>query len=434
MRLHPELRVKLIAALNDGLPSLPVHRGFILAAEARDFLERVDQIIPQNHSPKRGSDPSRAPRAFLASIIDDQPLAEFAQEYLSVRIQKAIDARWSLDLPPQQLKDVLPGFDAGTIAQAIIAEFEALPYRYTFTLPLSESLSALLAEGEDEVRINDRMRLVRVSADLETQFPGTAPPAMGRLAEALVGLNYRGTVLGECALQIDSEGFANRFGETATVTEAMLTVKAFFGLSIALALVSNRFLFGGDARQEAMIISRTDLPEFVGYRPFDYEVGHFLRSLKINDFLSGMPPEDRHRYIRHALAEIGKCLAVGEEAKRLRLAGRWFFDSSATSDEVTAFVQAMIVLETLLGRMDEEDRENLGLGELLRNRCAYLLGKTMREREEILARFPIIYRVRSAIVHRGLARLSSTERRLLGELRYYCAAVIRAEGKLLAGA
>ena len=72
-----------------------------------------------------------------------------------------------------------------------------------------------------------------------------------------------------------------------------------------------------------------------------------------------------------------------------------------------------------------------GLGELLRNRCAYLIGTTHDQRKEILDEFKEIYDVRSKIVHRGKARLNLHERTLFSKLQWVCRRVIQEEIKLL---
>ena len=89
----------------------------------------------------------------------------------------------------------------------------------------------------------------------------------------------------------------------------------------------------------------------------------------------------------------------------------------------------MIVLEILLGEEDRSDE--IGLGELLRNRCAYLIGKTHKQRSEILRDFNRIYAVRSLIVHRGKSRLTPDERSLFHKLRWMCRRVIEEELTLL---
>ena len=63
------------------------------------------------------------------------------------------------------------------------------------------------------------------------------------------------------------------------------------------------------------------------------------------------------------------------------------------------------------------------------NRCAYLIGKSQIEREEIKKKFKEIYRVRSNIVHRGKVNLDSKERFLFIELQQICNRVIAEEMK-----
>jgi hypothetical protein len=136
-------------------------------------------------------------------------------------------------------------------------------------------------------------------------------------------------------------------------------------------------------------------------------------------------------WIAGALQAIAVCFREGAACAKLRLAGRWFFDSIASRDELSSYVQAVVVLETLLGEDDPERRKDLSLGALLKNRCAYMIANNHSERKRIMTTFPSIYRVRSDIVHSGKPRLTHSERELLNTLRSYCARVILAEVKLV---
>jgi len=95
-----------------------------------------------------------------------------------------------------------------------------------------------------------------------------------------------------------------------------------------------------------------------------------------------------------------------------------------------SFVQTTVALEILLGEKQISDL--MGLGELLRNRCAYLIGRTHRQREKILNDFKKIYDVRSKIVHRGKSKLNINERVLFSRLQWMCRRVIQEEIDLLA--
>ncbi len=122
--------------------------------------------------------------------------------------------------------------------------------------------------------------------------------------------------------------------------------------------------------------------------------------------------------------------AQGTKSETIQLAAQWFFDGSRDgTDELLRFVQMMIVLEILLG--DKATSDQIGLNELLRNRCAYLLGASNAQREALLNTFSKIYAVRSQIVHRGKHRLSLEERHLFTNLKWMCRRVISKELDLL---
>src|SRR4051812_9420658 len=98
-------------------------------------------------------------------------------------------------------------------------------------------------------------------------------------------------------------------------------------------------------------------------------------------------------------------------------------------NETLAFVQAMVAMEILLGGKKTTDM--VGIGELLSNRCAYLIGDSQADREQVLADFRALYKVRSDIVHSGKSRLSHSERLKFDRLLYICGRSIMEEINLL---
>jgi hypothetical protein len=122
--------------------------------------------------------------------------------------------------------------------------------------------------------------------------------------------------------------------------------------------------------------------------------------------------------------------AGGKKAEALLLASQWFFDGhSHGSDQLLKYIQTTVVLEILLG--DKASSDQTGLGTLLGNRCAYLIGNSQEERTDVLNTFTEIYGIRSQIVHRGKHRLSYDERVLFHKLRWMCCRVINREIELL---
>lgn len=126
---------------------------------------------------------------------------------------------------------------------------------------------------------------------------------------------------------------------------------------------------------------------------------------------------------------MGIAFSAGPTADQIVIASQWLFDSYATRDELLSFVQSMVVLEILLG--DKKTSDAIGVGELIRNRFAYLIGTNQKERTELMDDFNKIYRVRSQIVHSGKHRLTLEERMLFSRLRWMCLRLITKELELL---
>jgi len=134
-------------------------------------------------------------------------------------------------------------------------------------------------------------------------------------------------------------------------------------------------------------------------------------------------------WIVNRLDEIRAVFSAKGKADLIVLAAEWLFNSFRGKDELLGYVQAMVVLEILLG--DKATSDEIGLGALLRNRCAYLIGRTHKDRAELLDAFDDIYKVRSQILHRGKHRLSTSERQLFEKLLWMCRRVIQEEVNLL---
>ena len=89
----------------------------------------------------------------------------------------------------------------------------------------------------------------------------------------------------------------------------------------------------------------------------------------------------------------------------------------------------MVAMEILLSV--ESMSGVIGIQETLANRCAYLIGNSYSQRENILKDFKRIYDIRSDIIHEGKSRLSYEEQRMFERLRWMCRRVIHEELKLI---
>ena len=136
-------------------------------------------------------------------------------------------------------------------------------------------------------------------------------------------------------------------------------------------------------------------------------VSKFLSEIVINPDIS----------IEYKNEKINECLNItnallqheSKEALRIRAAIDWLVQSDIIDDETISFIQICMGLESIFGDDDNEG----SLTTILADRCAYLIGRSIKERGEIKNLFRDIYRIRSKIVHGVRNHLSEKEEHLL---------------------
>jgi hypothetical protein len=230
--------------------------------------------------------------------------------------------------------------------------------------------------------------------------------------------------------QISVKGFIGKYVDTSPLNLALDTFKSLLGLLIAQRGL--RIIYSNSASTtdiNAYIHCKTEKWNIEGSTKLANEFAKTVNDLEFDD-LNGTLDNDvkKTRFISYTFTTLTKALSK-KESEKLRLAGRWLFDSYCGNNELLSFIQATVSLEILLG--DKEKSDLMGLGELLRNRCAYLIGKTHTEREQVLNDFKKIYDIRSKIVHRGKSQLSRIDRELFYKLRWMATRVIQEEIELI---
>ncbi|HEA3677126.1 TPA: hypothetical protein RVT83_001829 [Escherichia coli] len=103
------------------------------------------------------------------------------------------------------------------------------------------------------------------------------------------------------------------------------------------------------------------------------------------------------------------------ELLRIKSAIDWLVNSIINEDKTMAFVQACMGLESIFGDDDYEG----GLTTILSDRCAYLIGKNIKDRAEIKKTFREIYQIRSKIIHGVRNCLSEKEQTMLYMARQF---------------
>jgi hypothetical protein len=362
-------------------------------------------------------------RQKLQGWVGDDPLSEF----LVGQLMEELEARpYQSEVPKVPLISLPEYDDVGVVANRLIADFETLPWEYHAFVSVPGSVSTLLASALDDEKSDrsQRFGLVKLGERASEYPPGPEPvfPLIGKPYELSPDTLYVRGIL---------SGYVRRYFTTTPLEQFLFTVKAFFGFCIAHRFVTRGFHFFATAPKKHALLYRRRTDIWVAQEPHELEadLARTLSSLAANSEFSKHPAEFQRAYMKDFLRSVGHVLTDTEANERLLLAAQWLFDSHSTGSQLLSFIQATVVLETLLGEKAVSDI--IGLGELLANRCAYLIGKSKTQRDEVINDFRRIYGTRSSIVHRGHNRLTSDEQRDLFTLRWMCYRVVQEELKLL---
>lgn len=324
-----------------------------------------------------------------------------------------------------------PYKDVGATADRLLSEFESLPWTYSVTVPLPPALAPLLAPEQDVLKLSESVSLVRATVEFQERFRAATEQEIreeegrSRLLAAFFAPSIPKWETTGVYIQVLIEGFIGPYGSTPAAADAERLVRAFSGMGIATQLFEYKWVFSNDDPRTHVLVHRRSATgnwDFSTRYQLNETVAQGLRSLTLISrepvpVLFGIQPDPRAP-IANRLRNIGTVLNAGDAAEVAIRAGQWLFDSIAGTDELLAFIQAMIVLEILLGTQDPTD--NVGIIELIANRFAYSVGTTHLEGDRFIVNLRKIYRIRSQIVHRGKHRLSVDERRLFSTLKWMC--------------
>nr|WP_247682298.1 HEPN domain-containing protein [Burkholderia sp. Tr-862] len=135
--------------------------------------------------------------------------------------------------------------------------------------------------------------------------------------------------------------------------------------------------------------------------------------------------------IADSLRPYTALLSAGEEnqdATRILTGLEWAFDADVERNETQALLNACIGIEAILGKSQET-----GLTDKLADRCAFMLGRGARQREQIASDFKKIYDARSKVVHGRRRRLQPQERGMLDQAKQLLRNILQREATEFAG-
>lgn len=401
--------------LDDGLSIDPM-------SYSMDFYE-LDNIIPQNGNLRKS----------LISYISEFPIFDFIHNYLNAEIRNL--TRYGRDPNLNLLTDVRRFSDLDLLATELISKLESLPWKYCMTMPIPFQLSKLFKSAIDNFIFSEDFQLIRATSSTAQSFPLPTAEQIGDSAfGGVLGKHVfkdQQWSINDIYIQFIATGFIDSYGSSTPNLKIVSNLKAFYGLLIAYDMIEIKKynakksyeVFKFWAHKQSSIWTYED-DIFI-----DTYISNAIRNIQIRGEFVNLPADSQHKKVIHVFEQIKCAFSNNESAERVWLAAQWLFDSYANSDDLLNYIQAMVVLEILLG--DADPNKQISLSELMSNRCAYLISNTQVERTELKNKFKKIYGVRSKIVHQGKLNLDRKDQLLFGELQSICRRVIKAEIKLL---
>ena len=428
LNLHTKCKERLIESITEQLSKIQVNNKMFVDRVSCSNILNSESILPNS-----GTVPS-----LLSKYIGELPLFEFVFETISRELVENFG--YDSETPLCYLAEIDGYNDLQHVATRLVEQFDSLPWKYTFSFELGSDISKIFQEHIDTFEISEDMK-IRKS---DSNFTEAYPPMSGiekrdsSLSGSGFGLLSLATVRewnpDAAFLQVSLDGFVGQYGNGEIIVNVEERIKAFCGLGIALRIFKIDSKHRTTPTKAKYYSHQLENEAWVALKKheLDYNESDTFHDLVLHDLDGKLDSQESiTRWVRLKLKEVSVIFSSENEHKthKLLLACQWLFESYSGKNELLSFVQTTVVIEILLG--DKASSEQVGLGTLLRNRCAYLIGSSQKQRDDILKDFQEIYDVRSKIVHGGKSRLNYVEKTLLHKLQWMCRRVIQEEVRLL---
>jgi len=421
--IHPSCLSRINEQLPAALSEIIVQNNMFIKQSSMGAILSIEKTLP-NKGPLKDA---------LLNYISEAPFSDFVYSYLSKELFENDD--FNNEQPEEFLTELEQYKELELTTDKIIDNFKSLPWEYYLTVPLNHEISKYIQESE--IIISPNVRLIRATGDFKENYPlKSGIPGRDKQIAGGIGLL---SAMEEAIwfneliyLQIKTTGYIGKWISTSTLERAITILKGVVGITIALRMFLVSTSYSSSIIKKKAYIHRLTNNSWVIEDKLELEndISKLISDLRVETYEGFLSTDEKiENNLSESLDKMSKALVQEELSERLILAGMWYFDSFSGGNELLSFVQTTVALEILLG--DKAVSDLMGLGELLKNRCAYLIGHNYSQREKILADFKEIYDVRSNIVHRGKSKLTNYEMRLLLKLQWMVGRVIQEEVELI---
>ncbi|CAM2175504.1 conserved hypothetical protein [Burkholderia latens] len=401
-------------------------------------------------------DAKQAIRQFVAAVHDPKAQTELSLDGLLPLVQYMTE-----NAPWTELVDVSGAvsliFAAAARAEAVrkekveaacatppeewidIVTDEILRYPRSY-LTLIE-LPGVSIKGELDLKICKRTRIIRSNIAGSHSVFDSSLGILGMLSQQ-GGLKNREAKEGPVCLEISASGYLDTSESSSAASHAISRAKQV--LQIFNLAGSGLILVPGfdspRVRDSKMLGYESDRPNKVVEIGLSEQVRQRLGACRYftpqpsSRGLFGLGSEERDSQVEsiaNSLRPYAALLSASEEnqdATRILTGLEWAFDADVERNETQALLNACIGIEAILGKPKET-----GLTDKLADRCAFMLGRGARDRDQIAADFKKIYDARSKVVHGRARRLQPHERGMLDQAKRLLRNILRREATEFAG-
>jgi len=355
-----------------------------------------------------------------SAILGEQHITTFVRsEMQSIQLDRS-----RLSANSSRFRDFYSEDEAKFLATGLIRSFESLPWKYHFLMALPGLSDRIHPMDRGLITISRTTQLVTGShlnaKENSAECKGT--PNRDRQKQSRWHSN-------SIYARISIDGYVSSDQKSESVLQAHDRLFSLIGLLVAFKVLEADYLWanGDEGRNPISVILESDQNEQQlesihldsTYQTLVNDLGYTSSFLSLTE-----TPNAPGEAVERLIEAIQPCTS-----ERISSAAKWFLDSYAGNNSQVKFVQLMIAFEILLG--DRDMSKETGIATLMANRCAYMIGRSSKHRENLIAAFKHGYEIRNRIVHAGTSRLTHKEHTNFQFMQELCARVIQHEAVAL---
>lgn len=314
-------------------------------------------------------------------------------------------------------------------AQKLVRRLKSIPIRCRLTMKLPKVFSQpIIGEVPPVINLTDDVT-VCIGSELPKPLPMATDNSI--VNKDLFQHDFTGKQRSKdiesdrIYLSICLQGYATHKFASHITRSFEDSLKAFYGAGLAVGLVSHEWNWEIQEDDCPYILIHSESPRaIIATSDIEREITDASDYVSTEGFATKYRNEIWENY-QLAMKSISAIFLNNVDCRKLYTACIWYYRATISRRPLDQMLESTIAIEVLLG--DRSASEGVGLGNLLGNRCAFLLGESLKERQEILQLFSKIYSLRSLIVHEGKHKLEPGESRTVGAAVRLCGRIIAKE-------